>query len=177
MARPRFLAHEHCSVGSDACRRSQRRQAGERPGRADRPPAARDMADGRGETKALKTGQPISWLRLVDECNARSLGPRFFPQGNWNQVPVGQTRRMLRNYPRSTVYRRDCGWITARPGVRGAICRPIWRCGDRPGRGHALESSESAPGKRRGGTIPRNGSAPGRAECLQQRKAVTETLG
>ena len=59
--------------------------------RARRPHEAWQMDA--AELVKLRTGQLVSWLRIVDECSGAVLQTAVFPRGYWAQVPPRETQR------------------------------------------------------------------------------------
>jgi len=48
------------------------------------------------EQVGLRSGQRVSWLRVVDECSGAVLRTVVFPQGNWLKVPPTAVQEHLR---------------------------------------------------------------------------------
>src|SRR5205814_1983882 len=48
------------------------------------------------ELVRLRSGERVSWLRIVDECSGAVLWTVVFPQGKWLTVPVTAVQDQLR---------------------------------------------------------------------------------
>ena len=71
-----------------------RRRAGAALPRADQPHQVWQIDASEGIR--LRSGQLVSWLRLVDECTGAVLQTKVFAQGRWLRVPALQVQAELR---------------------------------------------------------------------------------
>jgi transposase len=144
------------------------------PCRAERPHEVWQMDA--AEQVTLKTGQRVSWLRLVDECSGAVLLTVVFPPREMEPSTArGGPGSLAACFP-------PLGATRAVPGGQrravGLGRRPAHRPGlvaDRPGDGNDLEHAAKTAGKRRGGAVAGDGQAMVRTPGLRHGGGVAES--